>query len=214
MTGVEDGPARDPERFLARWSRRKRGGVDARPADDGEQAQNPQPPEPGGDGRKPGEPPPLPPVDTLTPESDFSVFLHPGVSSGLRTEALRRLWSLDPAIRDFVGPADYAWDFNRPGAVPGFGPAQAITRLAGALAAPRDAERGTAPDPSRGADPPGVAEDGRPRMEPGDERQAARPDAVPEAAAGGGPAPGSSPGPKPLLAPIRRHGGAKPRFSS
>jgi hypothetical protein len=33
---------------------------------------------------------------------------------------LRRAWSLDPAIRDFIGPADYAWDFNAPDGVPGF----------------------------------------------------------------------------------------------
>ena len=38
----------------------------------------------------------------------------------LRAAALRRAWSLDPAIRDFIGPADYAWDFNAPDGVPGF----------------------------------------------------------------------------------------------
>src|SRR5690606_12871261 len=30
------------------------------------------------------------------------------------------MWSLDPGIRDFMGPADYAWDFNAPDGVPGF----------------------------------------------------------------------------------------------
>ena len=46
--------------------------------------------------------------------------LGPQVSPLLRQAALRRLWALDPAIRDFVGPADYAWDFNAPDGVPGF----------------------------------------------------------------------------------------------
>ncbi|AHY54822.1 hypothetical protein BJS_02218 [Bradyrhizobium japonicum SEMIA 5079] len=36
--------------------------------------------------------------------------------------ALRRAWSADPAIRDFVGLAENAWDFNDPTAMPGFGP--------------------------------------------------------------------------------------------
>ena len=32
------------------------------------------------------------------------------------------MWTLDPAIRDFVGHArDYAYDWNQPGGVPGSG---------------------------------------------------------------------------------------------
>jgi hypothetical protein len=34
---------------------------------------------------------------------------------------LKALWR-DPVIRDYVGLSDYAWDFNAPGGVPGFGP--------------------------------------------------------------------------------------------
>jgi hypothetical protein len=40
----------------------------------------------------------------------------------LSREALRRAWLADPAIRDFVGLAENAWDFNDPDAMPGFGP--------------------------------------------------------------------------------------------
>jgi hypothetical protein len=65
----------------------------------------------------------LPRVEELTPESDLSSFLREGVPEALKKAALRRMWSLDPAIRDFVGPAEYAWDFNNPGAIPGFGAA-------------------------------------------------------------------------------------------
>ena len=70
-----------------------------------------------------GEPAePLPRLEDLTPESDLSAFLRKGVPEALKLAALRRMWSLDPAIRDHVGPAEYAWDFNDPGAIAGFGP--------------------------------------------------------------------------------------------
>ncbi|MCA3365557.1 MAG: DUF3306 domain-containing protein [Roseomonas sp.] len=110
------------EGFLSRWSRRKRAVVEGRaPAE-------PTPPAPLE--VKPEAPPAepeddfdlssLPPIESLTIESDFKAFLHRKVPLELRTAALRRAWSLDPAIRDFIGPADYAWDFNAPDGVPGF----------------------------------------------------------------------------------------------
>ena len=34
---------------------------------------------------------------------------------------MRKMWSLDPVIRDYVGPSEYAWDFNQPGSMAGFG---------------------------------------------------------------------------------------------
>jgi hypothetical protein len=40
----------------------------------------------------------------------------------LTRAALRRAWAADPKIRNFVGLADYDWDFNTPGAIAGFGP--------------------------------------------------------------------------------------------
>ncbi|MHB2209081.1 DUF3306 domain-containing protein [Methylobacterium sp. CM6257] len=65
----------------------------------------------------------LPSVDALTPESDLAQFLQAGVPTALRNAALRRMWSLDPAIRDFVSEArEYAYDWNTPGSVPGLGP--------------------------------------------------------------------------------------------
>jgi len=39
----------------------------------------------------------------------------------LTRAALRRAWSVDPAIRDFVGLSENSWDFNALGGVPGFG---------------------------------------------------------------------------------------------
>jgi hypothetical protein len=34
--------------------------------------------------------------------------------------ALRRAWSVDPAIRTFIGLSENSWDFNAAGGVPGF----------------------------------------------------------------------------------------------
>ena len=67
--------ADEKEAFLSRWSRLK---------------QEP-PPE-----KAPESPAPvLPPVDKLTPESDFSGFMHPKVEDALRRVALKKLFS-DP----------------------------------------------------------------------------------------------------------------------
>jgi hypothetical protein len=57
------------------------------------------------------------------------------VPADLTRAALRRAWSSDPTIRDFVGLSENSWDFNAPGAIPGFGPidkeevARLVTRL-------------------------------------------------------------------------------------
>ena len=70
--------AEEKEPFLARWSRLKN--------------EQPQPVE-----KKEEEVPakPLPPVDKLTPESDFSPFMNPKVEDALRRVALKKLFS-DP----------------------------------------------------------------------------------------------------------------------
>jgi hypothetical protein len=39
----------------------------------------------------------------------------------LTRAALRRAWTSDPAIRDFIGIADNQWDFNDPNGISGFG---------------------------------------------------------------------------------------------
>jgi hypothetical protein len=63
----------------------------------------------------------LPSLDSITAATDIRAFLGPGVPKELARAALRRAWSIDPAIRDFVGLAENAWDFNDPDAMPGFG---------------------------------------------------------------------------------------------
>jgi hypothetical protein len=68
---------------------------------------------------------PLPRIEDLTAQSDLSAFLRKGVPKMLKSAALRRMWSLDPVIRDYIGPSEYAWDFNKPGSMAGFGPLKA-----------------------------------------------------------------------------------------
>jgi hypothetical protein len=63
----------------------------------------------------------LPSLESITAATDIRAFLAPGVPKDLARAALRRAWSADPAIRDFVGLAENAWDFNDPTAIPGFG---------------------------------------------------------------------------------------------
>jgi len=111
------------EGFLSRWSRRKRAVLEGRAP---EEAAPPTPLEATPEALPPAEPEDefdpasLPSIESLTVESDFKAFLHRKVPLDLRSAALRRAWSLDPAIRDFIGPADYAWDYNAPDGVPGF----------------------------------------------------------------------------------------------
>ncbi|HYI88549.1 MAG TPA: DUF3306 domain-containing protein, partial [Beijerinckiaceae bacterium] len=124
------------ENFLSRWSRRK-GAVRAADAPDrpslapaepteGEAAAEAAAPDDrqvgdagGGGALTADEIARLPSVDELTAEMDLSVFLRKGVPHALRKAALRRMWSLDPTIRDFVSEArEYAYDWNVPGGVP------------------------------------------------------------------------------------------------
>lgn len=118
-------PADRGENFLGRWSRLKRTATIAHPA-----PPMPQRPEaragkqvaPLGDPAVPQIELPLPSLDDIKPGADLGAFLRPHVPEALRRAALRKMWSLDPAIRDFREMADYDWDWNIPGGAPGFGP--------------------------------------------------------------------------------------------
>jgi hypothetical protein len=63
----------------------------------------------------------LPPIESITAETDISGFLRSRVPAELTRAALRRTWASDPAIRDFIGIAENQWDFNDPNSIPGFG---------------------------------------------------------------------------------------------
>jgi hypothetical protein len=93
----------------------------------------------------------LPRIEDLTAESDLSAFLRAGVPQELQKAALRRVWSLDPAIRDYCGPADYAFDFNNPDALPGFASkkvAELAKKVLNELADAEKVPKDDAPPPS------------------------------------------------------------------
>jgi hypothetical protein len=123
----------DPERFLSRWSRRKRETgqqANAEPVSEphGQEPAAQLEPEAGNLSASADAPPrdvdSLPAVESISAETDIRGFLFHGVPAELTQAALRRAWSADPTIRDFVGLADYDWDFNS-ASMPGFGPFQA-----------------------------------------------------------------------------------------
>jgi Protein of unknown function (DUF3306) len=89
--------ADEKENFLARWSRLKR-----------EQPVEKQPETPA---------PALPPVEKLTPESDFSGFMHPKVKDELRRVALKKLFG-DPHFKAVDPFEPYSIDLTGGEAIP------------------------------------------------------------------------------------------------
>ncbi len=63
------------------------------------------------------KPPELPPLETLTRDSDFSLFMRPDVGADVRTQALRKLWTLDTHFASIDITECHSIDFN---AVPTF----------------------------------------------------------------------------------------------
>src|SRR4051812_12203351 len=62
--------------------------------------------------------PDLPNLDSLTRDSDFTVFLDQRVDPLLRRQALRRLWRLEPALCRSDGLVEYNEDFSDAAKVP------------------------------------------------------------------------------------------------
>jgi hypothetical protein len=88
--------AEDKEPFLNRWSRLKKEVPAEKPAE------TPKPS--------------LPPIDKLTPESDFSGFMHPKVEDALRRVALKKLFAGDPHFNlpDLFEPYSGDWNIADP----------------------------------------------------------------------------------------------------
>ena len=156
----------EPEKFIDRWSRRKRKAADEpAPIEAKDAAAASAPP---AEAKAPAAEPPfdpasLPPIESISAESDIRAFLKPGVPSDLSRAALRRAWSADPAIRDFIGLVENGWDFNDPNGIPGFGPiaADEVARLLAQLVGvpPAPAETGA---PQQAAQALGHAEQNLP----------------------------------------------------
>jgi hypothetical protein len=159
----------EDEGFLGRWSRRKQEQKAAPvaadtakpaplPADAAKDKTTTLPKE-----AEPIDLASLPPIDSLGADSDYTVFLRPGVPQSMQIAALRRLWLTDPSVRDYEALVDYAWDFN----APGYGqllPTDDVEKLARAVfgevekrqdaSEDKTAERTDAPVPDNPATPP------------------------------------------------------------
>lgn len=118
--------------FLSRWSRRKvasragpdRPTADAIPAKSGTQSPAAGPQSPAQHGTHlpvPAEdlktPAALPPVESLTLESDFTPFMRSGVDPLMRQQALRTLFR-DPRFNIQDGLDVYIADFSQPDPIP------------------------------------------------------------------------------------------------
>src|SRR3954447_3229433 len=131
--GVATETTMTEEDFLTRWSRRKRSSAE------GVKGVAESAPSPAEALRDPAgtvvesepvfDPATLPPIDSISAVTDISAFLQKGVPAELTRAALRRVWTADPAIRDFVGLAENAWDFTDPNAMPGFGPLESTEEV-------------------------------------------------------------------------------------
>ncbi len=97
------------EGFTRRWARLKRGAPAVADAEAPEEV-----------------PPDLESLDL----SEVAAWLRRRVPQAWKIAAMRKLWVADPAIRNFVGLADYAGDWNTPGGVAGFGPMTALDDMA------------------------------------------------------------------------------------
>ena len=202
----------DKEAFLSRWSQRKRQiAEEARKAAEAAPATTPEPEAED----EPFDLSLLPDLEVLTAQTDMSLFLRKGVPDELRNAALRKIWALDPAIRDYVGDAlDYAWDWNAPGGVPGggelgvgFDTAKMVAQIFGDQPADKNVIGDAAPQQERAGGPDSAAElvEERPPLDL----------AVPENAAGPRTSVQVQPelvSAEPIVAPHknRRHGGAVP----
>jgi Protein of unknown function (DUF3306) len=124
----------EPENFLTRWSRRKREAeeaAEAPPATAAEECATKAEEVPEATKAPEGAPPEfdpatLPPVDSIGVETDITAFLQKGVPPDLTHAALRRAWTTDPVIRDFIGVAENQWDFATGSDIPGFGPLEIV----------------------------------------------------------------------------------------
>lgn len=158
----------------------------------------------------------LPKLEDLTAQTDLAPFLRAGIPSALRNAALRKMWSVDPGIRDFVSEArDYAYDWNTPGGVPGLGPMLPTDDIKAMVervmtGPPPSAPVATDPSQTEPADETGVAAE----AELPAELPAAAPPDPDEAMAQAAPNPSpdqveafQSPA---IVSRLRRHGGAMP----
>jgi hypothetical protein len=208
----------EDEPFLNRWSRRKQAlkeqaakpapaaAVPEAPTSDPKAATPAPPPEPV-DLTK------LPPIDSLTADSDYTAFLRPGVPQSMQIAALRRLWLTDPSVKNYEALVDYAWDFN----APGYGkllPTDDVEKLLKAVFGPSQTESGQEDaSPPRVSEPPKIAvQNDTVRRSEGDRSRPASMPSSDTAALAPAPAAAVEEADRPTTA-RRRHGAALPQGS-
>jgi hypothetical protein len=213
----------DPDNFLSRWSRRKR-------EDGADQSRLKDSAEPESDRTAPGSQPrqaiskddagtppefdvtKLPPVESIDADTEISAFMQKGVPSALRHAALRRAWSADPAIRDFMGPTENYWDAVGPDGIPGFGeldPGLDVKRMVSELFGEATPERPHAESDNSVTTPEASAEN---LKSPDDSDKAVAPELQPTVPprTGNAAAQKNTTAPEPIQKMTRRHGGALP----
>lgn len=137
----------ESEAFLTRWSKRK---AEARRGPDGGEPPSGALQEPAAvaetssddlrpastEGNEEGEIAlaDLPPIDSISASTDLTSWLQKKVPDVWKKAALRRIWTADPAISQFIGLSENAWDWNAPDGIPGFGPMRATDDVAQLLA--------------------------------------------------------------------------------
>jgi hypothetical protein len=104
------------EHFLSRWSRMKHASA-ARPPATAEPAATTPPIAPNADKPQENAPVPLPPVESLTPESDFTPFMGAEVDPAVRRGALKKLFA-DPQFNVMDGLDVYIDDYSKPDPLP------------------------------------------------------------------------------------------------
>ena len=147
------------EDFLSRWSRRKRESG-AAPAEEAGVPismgafQTTKSPAVAATPAMPVAEKPLPPVESLTPESDFHPFMKPDVDEGLKRRALKTLFQ-DPHYNEMDMLDIYVDDYSKPDPLP-----------EGWLAKLRQMDRlghyqePVKPDPEASGQKPGIEEKG------------------------------------------------------
>ena len=108
--------------FFLRWARLKQQGKTTPRSEAASMGIDSATLQAGPEKNEPFDPASLPSIDATTADTDIIAFLQSGVPAELTRAALRRAWTSDPAIRDFIGVAENQWDFNDPNGAPGFGP--------------------------------------------------------------------------------------------
>jgi len=132
----------DDDNFISRWSKRKiaarTGKVVEEPAP--VQAKPVIPVETGI--QQEADAPALPPVESLTPESDFTPFMKGDVDPGVKREALKTLFR-DPRFNVMDGLDVYIDDYSKPDPLPPewLGQLNQMKRLGAYLEEPEKAEK-------------------------------------------------------------------------